>query len=108
MKNYTAGPGDVPVLQAAATKMLHLYPDIPALGSPFGTGNDLFGLDSQYKRLAAISESMLPAQSLWSSDVKTKMVTFFSNPYGVDGQTRQLYTTSRTLDTCSQIGLHQS
>ncbi|KAJ7574899.1 esterase 1 [Mycena floridula] len=59
VKNYTAGPGDVPLLQAAATQILYLYPDIPALGSPFGTGEDLFGLDSQYKRLAAITGDLL-------------------------------------------------
>ncbi|KDR78238.1 hypothetical protein GALMADRAFT_224614 [Galerina marginata CBS 339.88] len=35
-------------------QILELYPDIPALGSPFGTGNNTFGLSSQYKRLAAI------------------------------------------------------
>ncbi|KAJ7850274.1 extracellular triacylglycerol lipase precursor [Mycena olivaceomarginata] len=31
-----------------------LYPDIPSLGSPFNTGNETFGLNSQYKRAAAI------------------------------------------------------
>lgn len=35
---------------------LYLYPDVPALGSPFGTGNDTFGLSRQYKRYAAIGE----------------------------------------------------
>lgn len=35
---------------------LALYPDVPALGSPFGTGNKTFGLSSQYKRMAAICE----------------------------------------------------
>lgn len=37
-------------------EMLELYPDIAALGSPFGTGNETFGLSSQYKRYAAICE----------------------------------------------------
>ncbi|KIJ47803.1 hypothetical protein M422DRAFT_163417 [Sphaerobolus stellatus SS14] len=40
-------------------KILELYPDIPALGSPFGTGNDTFGLSSQYKRSAAIEGDIL-------------------------------------------------
>ncbi|PPQ88331.1 hypothetical protein CVT25_012442 [Psilocybe cyanescens] len=35
-------------------QILKLYPDNPAFGSPFGTGNDTFGLSSQYKRLSAI------------------------------------------------------
>lgn len=41
-------------LAAAVNKILQLYPDIPALGSPFGTGNNTFGLSSQYKRFASI------------------------------------------------------
>ncbi|KAF4612371.1 hypothetical protein D9613_003952 [Agrocybe pediades] len=44
-----------PVAQSnAINQILTLYPDIPALGSPFGTGNNTFGLSSQYKRFAAI------------------------------------------------------
>jgi hypothetical protein len=34
-----------------------LYPDVPALGSPYGTGNELFGFTSLYKRAAAICKS---------------------------------------------------
>ncbi|KAI0754455.1 extracellular triacylglycerol lipase precursor [Daedaleopsis nitida] len=34
--------------------LLELYPDNPALGCPFGTGNETFGFSSQYKRSAAI------------------------------------------------------
>ncbi|KAJ6542189.1 extracellular triacylglycerol lipase precursor [Mycena vulgaris] len=40
--------------QDVIADLLQVYPDIPALGSPFNTGNEKFGLDSQYKRLAAI------------------------------------------------------
>jgi acetylcholinesterase len=36
-------------------EMLSLYPDIPALGSPFGTGNETFGMTDTWKRAAAIS-----------------------------------------------------
>ncbi|THH03528.1 hypothetical protein EW145_g6183 [Phellinidium pouzarii] len=35
-------------------RILELYPDIPALGSPYGTGNETFGLSSQYKRTASV------------------------------------------------------
>ena len=45
------GPG---TLQATVNKLLALYPDDPALGSPFNTGNQTFGLPSNYKRAAAI------------------------------------------------------
>lgn len=36
--------------------VLNLYADMPALGSPFGTGNNTFGLAPEYKRFAAIRE----------------------------------------------------
>ena len=42
------------LLDDVARNILRLYPDIPALGSPFGTGNDTFGLSSVYKQAAAI------------------------------------------------------
>ena len=43
-----------PLLVDVATNLLRLYPDIPALGSPFGTGNETFGLSSVYKQTAAM------------------------------------------------------
>ncbi|KAJ7233584.1 extracellular triacylglycerol lipase precursor [Mycena haematopus] len=54
-------------LQDSAQTLLQLYPDIPALGSPFGTGNDTFGLSSQFKRASAIvGDSDFQAQRrLW-------------------------------------------
>ncbi len=60
-----------PIVQAsqlsnAADKLLELYPDVPALGSPFNTGNETFGLSSQYKRAAALRMSWF---SLLSNDV---------------------------------------
>ncbi|TFK25302.1 triacylglycerol lipase 3 [Coprinopsis marcescibilis] len=45
---------DQPRLINAIERMLELYPDIPALGSPYGTGEELFGLPSAYKRLSAL------------------------------------------------------
>ncbi|KAJ7265065.1 hypothetical protein C8J57DRAFT_1511627 [Mycena rebaudengoi] len=42
-------------LAEAADQLLELYSGIPSLGSPFSTGDDTFGLDSEFKRLAAIS-----------------------------------------------------
>lgn len=43
-----------PGAEEAVDKILELYPDIPALGSPFGTGNETFGLSTGTKRIAAI------------------------------------------------------
>ncbi|KAF7291408.1 Carboxylic ester hydrolase [Mycena indigotica] len=42
------------VLNSSIAKVLELYPDNPSLGSPFGTGNQTFGLSPQFKRAAAI------------------------------------------------------
>ncbi|KAJ6584090.1 esterase 1 [Mycena vulgaris] len=41
-------------LQSSVLTLLQLYPDIPALGSPFNTGNETFGLSSQFKRASAL------------------------------------------------------
>ncbi|KAJ7615647.1 extracellular triacylglycerol lipase precursor [Mycena polygramma] len=41
-------------LNKSIEALLNLYPDIPSLGSPFETGNETFGLNSQYKRAAAM------------------------------------------------------
>ncbi|KZT41185.1 extracellular triacylglycerol lipase precursor [Sistotremastrum suecicum HHB10207 ss-3] len=48
----------LPILQSAVARILDLYPDDPSLGSPFSTGNETFGLSSQYKRAAAINGDM--------------------------------------------------
>ncbi|KAF8172960.1 extracellular triacylglycerol lipase precursor [Mycena galopus ATCC 62051] len=42
-------------LNASIAELLVLYPDDPALGSPFGTGNQTFGLSPVFKRLNAIN-----------------------------------------------------
>ncbi|KAJ7111450.1 esterase 1 [Mycena epipterygia] len=42
------------ILERSVLTLLQLYPDIPALGSPFNTGNETFGLSSQFKRAAAL------------------------------------------------------
>ncbi|KAJ7230205.1 esterase 1 [Mycena pura] len=40
-------------------KLIALYPDDPAFGSPFGTGDKTFGLNPQWKRYAAIIGDLL-------------------------------------------------
>ena len=51
-KPYTSAP--TPRFTNISNALLELYPDDPALGCPFGTGNETFGLSSQYKRSAAM------------------------------------------------------
>ena len=36
-------------------RLLELYPDDPSLGSPYGTGNETFGLPVGWKRVASMS-----------------------------------------------------
>ncbi|KAL0947591.1 hypothetical protein HGRIS_013680 [Hohenbuehelia grisea] len=52
--SFTPSPLGPESLSNAADRLLELYPDVPALGSPFGTGNETFGLSSQFKRIAAL------------------------------------------------------
>ncbi|KAJ7059294.1 extracellular triacylglycerol lipase precursor [Mycena amicta] len=41
-------------LNSSIDEILVLYPDDPSLGSPFGTGNQTFGLSPEFKRTAAL------------------------------------------------------
>ncbi|KAF8596270.1 Carboxylesterase [Ceratobasidium sp. AG-I] len=64
----------------ASAPLLVAYPNIPSLGSPYGTGNELFGRAKQYKRAASLvgdllftaprrqflSKSVLRGQPAWS------------------------------------------
>ncbi|KAJ4499266.1 esterase 1 [Lentinula lateritia] len=54
-------------LENAAARLLELYPDIPALGSPFNTGNDTFGLSPGFKRICALFDDLnfLSQRRLW-------------------------------------------
>ena len=44
-------------LEEVADKLIELYPDDPTVGSPYGTGNELYGLPRSFKRSAALSMS---------------------------------------------------
>jgi hypothetical protein len=52
--NFTPPVGESQELVDVADKILELYPNVPALGSPYNTGNETFGLSSVYKQAAAI------------------------------------------------------
>ncbi|KAH6896270.1 triacylglycerol lipase 3 [Coprinopsis sp. MPI-PUGE-AT-0042] len=45
-------------LEAAVDHILKAYPDVPALGSPYRTSNELFGFKSIYKRTCSIRGDM--------------------------------------------------
>ncbi|KAK7455774.1 hypothetical protein VKT23_010806 [Stygiomarasmius scandens] len=46
-------------LETILKQILKLYPNDPPLGSPFGTGNDTFGLNPEYKRYAAVASDLI-------------------------------------------------
>ncbi|KAJ2928553.1 hypothetical protein H1R20_g8547, partial [Candolleomyces eurysporus] len=52
-------------LGTAIDRALALYPDVPAVGSPYGTGDELFGFPRSYKRHASIRRSISYAIALW-------------------------------------------
>ncbi|KAJ7151364.1 esterase 1 [Mycena crocata] len=55
-------------LQSAAHTIVHMYPSDPVLGSPYNTGNETFGMPTQYKRAAAIEGdiSFQSPRRLWA------------------------------------------
>ncbi|KAJ7576719.1 extracellular triacylglycerol lipase precursor [Mycena floridula] len=78
-------------LTASIAKVLELYPDDPALGSPFNTGNQTFGLSQGFKRIAAIqgdiqfqSQRRLWIQTAANAGVKTFGYLFTEPTPGVD------------------------
>ncbi|KAH8824530.1 extracellular triacylglycerol lipase precursor [Flagelloscypha sp. PMI_526] len=60
-----AGPRGEAAMKSAVNHMFELYPNDPALGSPFGTGNETFGYDKATKQYAAIR-----GDSLFTSRVR--------------------------------------
>ncbi|RXW11248.1 hypothetical protein EST38_g14607 [Candolleomyces aberdarensis] len=46
--------GSQDALGVALDQVLTLYPEDPSVGSPYGTGDELFGFPASYKRLASI------------------------------------------------------
>ncbi|KAJ7807735.1 triacylglycerol lipase 3 [Mycena leptocephala] len=46
-------------LSESIDELLTLYPDDPALGSPYNTGNETFGLDGSWKRATSITGDLL-------------------------------------------------
>ena len=52
--NYSPPVVASQVLISSAEKMIELYSDNPAFGSPFNTGNETFGLSPFFKQAAAI------------------------------------------------------
>ncbi|OBZ77975.1 Lipase 2 [Grifola frondosa] len=69
-----------PELVETATALLALYPNDPALGSPYNTGNDTFGFAPSWKRVAAINGDVFfqGPRRLWSHTASKAGVKTFS------------------------------
>ncbi|KAF5352295.1 hypothetical protein D9758_011969 [Tetrapyrgos nigripes] len=74
-------------------KMLELYPEDPALGSPFGTGNDTFGVSPGFKRIAAMTGDMG-----FTSQRRTWQQTMANNPFSGVKSYGYLWKTATVLD----------
>ncbi|KAJ6622814.1 extracellular triacylglycerol lipase precursor [Mycena sp. CBHHK59/15] len=73
-------PGGVASLERAIDILLDLYPNIPALGCPFGTGNDTFGISPVFKRAAAIAGDLViqAPRRFWSQVASSQGTNVFS------------------------------
>ncbi|KAF8134051.1 extracellular triacylglycerol lipase precursor [Mycena galopus ATCC 62051] len=70
-------------LNASIAELLVLYPDDPALGSPFGTGNQTFGLSPVFKRAAAAFTDLyfLALRRFWMETATNTGVATFGYHY---------------------------
>ncbi|KAJ6605909.1 extracellular triacylglycerol lipase precursor [Mycena sp. CBHHK59/15] len=70
-------------LNASIAELLVLYPDDPALGSPFGTGNQTFGLSPVFKRAAAAFTDLyfLALRRFWMETATNAGVATFGYHY---------------------------
>ena len=57
IKNFSTPLIDSEVFSSSISKVVSLYPEDPAAGSPYGTGNETFGLHPGYKRIASLGKS---------------------------------------------------
>nr|GAT48218.1 predicted protein [Mycena chlorophos] len=76
---FTPSFASAEALASGVSELLVLYPDIPALGSPYGTGNDTFGLAPEYKQASAIvgDISFMALRRAWMEAAASKSVPTF-------------------------------
>ncbi|ORY24002.1 Alpha/Beta hydrolase protein [Naematelia encephala] len=88
------------VTNQTLAEVLALYPDVPSLGSPFGTGNETFGLSSEFKRLAAIlGDAAFQSNRRWFLQQ--------ANAHGLS-QTWSYLFTRKTPGTADYLGAYHS
>ena len=78
---YPTRDGNVPAnVQTTVEQLLELYSEDPAQGSPFGTGNETFGLSPAFKRASAfVGDVMFQApRRAWVQTAVSQGVKVFS------------------------------
>ena len=78
---YPTRDGNVPAnVRTTVEQLLGLYPEDPAQGSPFGTGNETFGLSPAFKRASAfVGDVMFQApRRAWVQTAVSQGVKVFS------------------------------
>ncbi|KAJ7439517.1 esterase 1 [Mycena latifolia] len=79
MTNFSPPTTSSSDLKAAADTIVLNYPEDPAFGSPFNTGNETWGLSPQHKRAAAIEGdiSFQSQRRLWAQTASAQGVKVF-------------------------------
>ncbi|THV00778.1 esterase 1 [Dendrothele bispora CBS 962.96] len=91
MANFSPPLVPARMLDSSITRLLELYPDVPALGSPFNTGNETFGRLPGFKRASALlgdlsfeSQRRLLSQTVSKAGVKTYAYLFTQPQPNID------------------------
>lgn len=93
-------------LDRAVDRLLQLYPDIPALGSPFGTGDETFHLPSSFKRISALGKDLTSLKLYFPSHTHFQLVIFGSSRSGDSGNRQPRRRASRVGDIYLHILIH--
>uniref|UniRef100_A0A0W0FT63 Carboxylic ester hydrolase n=1 Tax=Moniliophthora roreri TaxID=221103 RepID=A0A0W0FT63_MONRR len=56
---FAPSPAGDEALQNAIAELMDIYTDDPSVGCPFGTGNQTFGLNPEYKRFASLFSDLI-------------------------------------------------
>ncbi|KAJ3839270.1 extracellular triacylglycerol lipase precursor [Lentinula raphanica] len=82
--------------QTTVNELLDLYPDVPALGCPFETGNETFGLSPGYKEAAALATDI---------DFSSQRRFWMETAAKVDITAYGYYFIQQTSSTAPQLGV---
>ncbi|GAA99248.1 uncharacterized protein L969DRAFT_93710 [Mixia osmundae IAM 14324] len=90
--------GQKPPINGNISQILTAYPNTPALGSPYDTGTNLFGLNAEYKRVSSIAGD-------FTFHSNRRRFAQYAASSGVKAWNYQLGTTSSALAAASHLGI---